>query len=124
MKGERNSYIPCIYNPNLVCDCRLKSGNAKLLNEWGNNARGLRSEIQRQGYDKVSPGLIRNLLVNPNGGYYTEALERVLSFSPGMLIIRERLISRWKNMIMKVSDYDLDEIPCPNFREDLLNPKE
>ena len=81
MNKER-SQIPCVINPEKICDCPLRSLNAEYVNYAGKKDRGIRSAIQRQGYDHVSPGLIKELLTHPQGGYYTEAFNMVFEFSP------------------------------------------
>jgi len=116
MNKER-SQTPCMANPDKICDCPLKSLNAKYLNYAGKKDRGIRSAIQRQGYDRVSPGLIKELLVKPQGGYFTEAFNTVLKFSPVMREIRENIIDAWSRTIMRAVGYDQSKIPCPNIKK-------
>ena len=114
MNKER-SQIPCVINPEKICDCPLRSLNAEYVNYAGKKDRGIRSAIQRQGYDHVSPGLIKELLTHPQGGYYTEAFNMVFEFSPVMREIRENIIDAWVRTVSRAVGYDQSKIPCPNF---------
>ena len=88
MRKEVSSRIPCLFN-NSPCNCPLVAENATHMNKLGKN-RGLRNVIQRQGYDRVNVGLIKELLTNPKGSFYTSAFEEKLKFSlpPEMKSIR------------------------------------
>src|SRR4030042_3277396 len=113
--GKENSQLPCIANPDRICDCPLKEANAYYLNNIGNKCRSVRSAIQRQGYDRVSVGLIVELLRNPFGRYYTESLDSAYPFSKEMRDIRQRIIAVWKNKVELLAE-EHPETTCPELK--------
>jgi hypothetical protein len=115
--SKESSMIPCLYDPSKNCNCPLLAVNAGFINNLGNKIGGIRGSIQREGYDRVSPGLIKELLENPEGGFYTEALNQVLPFSSDMLRIRQNIIDFWKGKIIRISGDHGDIIPCPYFKK-------
>jgi len=110
---KENPFLPCMFDPTKACDCPLKPQNAESLNELGNRDRMIRSAIQRQGYDRVSPGLIKELLVNPHGGFFTEAFNKSLPFSPEMLGIR-RLIVGMRRIKLRELEQNQTNPQCPH----------
>lgn len=115
---SKEGQIPCIFDPNKNCDCALKSFSAQYVNYVGKD-RGIRGAIQRDGYDRVSAGLIKELLVNPTGSFYTEALDQKLPFSENMRKIRKNIIAKWMSLVRVHYKDHLLEIPCLELRKSL-----
>jgi Uma2 family endonuclease len=120
MGKEAKRRIPCLRNTEVECDCPWLPENAASINEMGNRDRVIRSGLQRAGYDRVSPQLIVELLVNPRGSFYTEAFDEQFPFGREAwgvreYIMRERFLLLWRLEHL----YEVDEIQCPVWREEM-----
>lgn len=107
--------IPCLWNPEAVCDCEHLAENVKSLNEFGNRNRSIRARMQREGYDRVSPALIRELLMNPHGGFFTTAFNEVVTFGGGMWAIRYQL-GLWRLDLLMTLESEHGNVKCNALR--------
>jgi hypothetical protein len=116
----KETRLPCFENPEErpVCDCPLRRFNAGFVNNLATKkeGRGLRVAIQHEGYDKVSVGLIVELIRNPNGRYYTDLFEEKYPFSPKMREIRKRLLNEWRYAAEFIAEKNPD-FTCPELKK-------
>lgn len=116
MRKETSSRLPCLLDHSRGCDCPLVKNNAAHMNKLGKN-RGLRNVIQRQGYDKVNVGLIKELLTNPKGSFYTEAFNTKLKFPQEMLQIRYEIGRERLSLLLRLENPK--NIKCSAVKENI-----
>jgi hypothetical protein len=100
-------------DPKIECHCPFVRQNADFFNQISRD-RVVRSQIQREGYDRVTPLLIRSLLLHPDGSFYTTAFEDKLRFSHTMATaIRNFIIRRRWELYLYQLETDPNHIRCP-----------
>jgi hypothetical protein len=116
--GKEGGRLPCFENPMRVCDCPLRRFNAAYVNNLATKkeTRGLRVAIQHEGYDRVTTGLIVELIRNPYGKYYTDLFEEPYPFSPEMREIRRQILNIWRNNVILLAQKN-PNFTCPELKK-------